>query len=298
MAVFGIIFVLAAGTVFGGLYLYKKPNQKPEETPRLTTILPKNWLVKYFGVADENDARVGGIAGDPDDDLLSNLQEYNFGTDPTKHDTDNDGAWDAIEIAFNQNPNGPGELQLSADALAQVDQYISEHEELAEFSQDKIFENAKNFFQADRALVLDLPEEKELRVTAQNDQAGFEKYYNDTQGLSVEDPGEAKLVQAGLFEMSDEDIDRYVGKMRTIVKLLKEIPVPSEILTIHKLKIAQVNAGIRLFELVRDNYDPATENQNLWADIFYQTVAATEAGTLELAAWQEIGEKLKDQGGT
>jgi hypothetical protein len=65
--------------------------------------LPDEWELAYFGNLDQVDA------GDPDNDKLTNLQEYRLGTDPlvADADTDNDGLPDALEIALGTNPLVP-----------------------------------------------------------------------------------------------------------------------------------------------------------------------------------------------
>ncbi|OQX23813.1 MAG: hypothetical protein BWK80_24075 [Desulfobacteraceae bacterium IS3] len=55
--------------------------------------LPDDWENHYFG----NTAEVAG--GDPDDDDLSNAEEYAAGTDPTNPDSDGDRINDAVETA-------------------------------------------------------------------------------------------------------------------------------------------------------------------------------------------------------
>lgn len=60
--------------------------------------LPDLWEQIYFG-------RTGVNPGaDPDGDGLSNFQEYQYHTSPTKEDTDNDGLPDAWEIAHGLDP--------------------------------------------------------------------------------------------------------------------------------------------------------------------------------------------------
>jgi hypothetical protein len=60
--------------------------------------LPDSWEQLYFGHlgVDPN--------ADPDGDGLSNLQEYQYHTNPTRTDTDNDGMPDAWEIAHGLDP--------------------------------------------------------------------------------------------------------------------------------------------------------------------------------------------------
>jgi len=61
--------------------------------------LPDYWEIEYFGTIGQspND--------DPDNDGLSNLEEYNNKTNPKKKDTDNDGMDDKWEIENKLNPN-------------------------------------------------------------------------------------------------------------------------------------------------------------------------------------------------
>jgi parallel beta-helix repeat protein len=61
--------------------------------------IPDNWETKYdLDPNDPSDAQL-----DPDNDSLTNLKEYQIGTNPTKEDTDNDGYPDNIDAY----PNDP-----------------------------------------------------------------------------------------------------------------------------------------------------------------------------------------------
>ncbi len=60
--------------------------------------LPDSWEMAKFGHLDQ------GILGDPDGDGLTNLQEYQLGTNPNNRDTDNDGIPDGWELANGLNP--------------------------------------------------------------------------------------------------------------------------------------------------------------------------------------------------
>ena len=74
--------------------------------------LPDDWEMNYFGNLDY------GPEDDPDGDSLSNLGEYQAGTDPTVGDTDSDGIPDGWEVEngldpldesdANQDPDGDG----------------------------------------------------------------------------------------------------------------------------------------------------------------------------------------------
>ncbi|NQU38769.1 MAG: hypothetical protein HQ523_02335 [Lentisphaerae bacterium] len=63
-----------------------------------TDSLPEDWEIEHFGDMSAEDG------GDADSDGLSNLQEYQAGTDPNVADSDNDGVDDATELAYGYSP--------------------------------------------------------------------------------------------------------------------------------------------------------------------------------------------------
>jgi len=64
--------------------------------------LPDWWELKYFGNLDQ------GPNGDYDNDGLTNLQEYQHGTNPTLSDTDGDGLSDSEELSIYIDTSNPG----------------------------------------------------------------------------------------------------------------------------------------------------------------------------------------------
>jgi hypothetical protein len=69
--------------------------------------LPDWWEVAHG--LDPNDATgINGASGDPDHDGLTNLQEYQLGTDPMNPDTDHDGVSDGLEVKYGFDPLNPG----------------------------------------------------------------------------------------------------------------------------------------------------------------------------------------------
>ncbi len=56
------------------------------------------WEQQYFGNLDQTSS------GDPDGDSLTNMEEANAQTDPTKADTDDDGLSDSEEATHSTNP--------------------------------------------------------------------------------------------------------------------------------------------------------------------------------------------------
>lgn len=67
--------------------------------------MPNWWELLYgFDPTDPSDAAL-----DPDGDTLTNLEEYNYGTNPLKKDTDGGGVADIHEINLNKNPLDPSD---------------------------------------------------------------------------------------------------------------------------------------------------------------------------------------------
>lgn len=68
--------------------------------------MPDGWEVEY-GLDPNDDSGEDGQEGDPDEDGVSNFDEYLNGTDPKLEDTDGDGIGDNIEIEQGSDPANP-----------------------------------------------------------------------------------------------------------------------------------------------------------------------------------------------
>jgi len=74
--------------------------------------LPDDWEMLYFQNLDQgpgDDRERGGLG-----DGLTNLEEYQHGTDPTKEDSDSGGEWDGSEVAHGRNPLYAGDDYIAA----------------------------------------------------------------------------------------------------------------------------------------------------------------------------------------
>lgn len=87
----------------------------PLDSPITGNLLPDEWERFYFGASevDEN--------ADPDDDGLTNLQEYRIGTNPLLADTDGDGLPDGWEAHYGLDPKAAATTATDTDGDGRTD---------------------------------------------------------------------------------------------------------------------------------------------------------------------------------
>jgi hypothetical protein len=78
--------------------------------------LPDTWMMQYFGHATAQASDSSTAGDDPDGDGLTNLQEYNAGTNPKNPDTDADGLSDGQEV--NTTLTNPLAADTDGDGLS------------------------------------------------------------------------------------------------------------------------------------------------------------------------------------
>ena len=83
--------------------------------------LEDNWEKKYFGDLDQ------GPSDDPDNDKLTNAEEFEKGTNPTLADTDGDklSDWEELNPAIKGNESDPKLLDTDGDQLGDYDEVVT-----------------------------------------------------------------------------------------------------------------------------------------------------------------------------
>lgn len=85
-----------------------QPAPQPQPQPQPQSQIPDTWQQKFFNSPNCSNQDVCGDAADPDHDGLTNLEEYNRGTDPNNPDSDGDGISDGDEVhVFGLDPANP-----------------------------------------------------------------------------------------------------------------------------------------------------------------------------------------------
>ena len=84
--------------------------------------LPDDWELTFF-----DNITIYGAEDDPDNDGMSNLAEYQNGTDPVESDTDNDGMPDGWEVKYDLDPTDSSNAlkDTDGDGYSNRDEYIN-----------------------------------------------------------------------------------------------------------------------------------------------------------------------------
>lgn len=84
--------------------------------------LPDDWEFLYFGNSTHY-----GAHDDPDGDGLTNMEEYQIGTDPTNYDTDGDGLPESWEVQYGLDPNDAGDAAADPDndGYSNLEEYMN-----------------------------------------------------------------------------------------------------------------------------------------------------------------------------
>jgi hypothetical protein len=249
-----VIILIVAGASALGFYLYSSSSQKPGKSSAVAEVkartLPRDWLLKYFATDDENSLAVGGPEGDPDGDILTNEQEFFYGTDPTNPDTLGDGQLDGVKVAANINPLTGGPLNTLDYAKLAADRVIEAYN-VPEFKRENIEKQVLGLLNPPDPAKLDvgLPDPKTLKVSNDNSMAAIDDYFQKfdkyTQDFDTSDQG----VQNILENPGLSDSAMTLANIYEAINSLRNLSVPSDFLKVHQLHIAALFAAANILEI-------------------------------------------------
>ena len=291
--------VLAAVVLIGISFVYSKnqPKQDTALNAGLPRTLPSSWLIKYFGHDDEYDVSIGGPTGDPDGDILTNIQEFYFNTDPTNPDTDGDGQFDGAEVVVNSNPSGGGKLYSDEYARNFAKEYI-EKNNITEFKEDNIRAAVLGLLNPPDELevIVPLPDAKDFAVSKDDSAAAVENYMEKSKAAVADlalpdgnlqnlargaDTGEAASAAASIYQA----IDR-----------LRLVEVPEPFLNLHRLQIAGLfSSAAALEKAVKIDGNKTLESQaDQTRELYYQLAVIEKVNKLSADYIITLSEKYSD----
>ncbi|MDP4000761.1 MAG: hypothetical protein Q8P83_00775 [bacterium] len=223
------VLVLLAVAVFGFVQMKKDKVILVSEEPKIVdAVLPGWWYAEYFGISicDQDNCKSDA---DPDNDKLTNAQEFYYRSNPINRDTNNNGLTDGEDVAQNYDPSKPG--KVSFDEAASDENILGEsllfNSDIKEIINELVDPNSRR-----------LPEinEDELNITSDNSKEAAVKYLEEANGTINEIfPSDLdNYLESAFLRQDQEKINtlKYNAAEGTIA--LKKLAVPSNLLQLHK----------------------------------------------------------------
>ena len=245
--------VLIAG--LGGLlfnFLTKPHVTKIAETQAVDTTIPGWWLKQYFG-ASVCDKDLCKPSQDPDNDKLTNAQEFYYHTDPLNAYTVKDPLNDGQLVAQGFDPSRPG--HMSFDDVASEENIIGESL-VYEDDIKQLIAQTQDINKVNIPLVADT----DLKIDYSNTTESFHNYLSDLQ-MKVNkyfSPADAAAYTANL-QSDTGSVDGLISKAGLLASDLKTMTVPMKFLSFHKDYIA-------LYQLMPDVLAGQVSPDDGWFD--------------------------------
>lgn len=237
--------------------------------------MPKNfngrtdgaWQQYYFGAQIcQNENKCGGDA-DPDNDGMSNNDEYRFGTNPNSPDTDRDGRVDADEIQSGRNP-------LAAATATSSDAIIYENPKETGQAAGKIYQVSNV------EMIQSGAGKKELKITGKALPNSYVTIYifSDPVVLTVKTDSEGNWSYILDKPMEDGSHEVYVAVNDNRGKVVaKSEPLPF-------VQTAEAATAVYPAPIVTEERAPAPTKSRLWEGYFIFFGAGLGGLFLALAA--------------
>lgn len=275
-AFFAVIFVLGIG-----LILFSKFNGKPvtkalvEESTTKADVskIPGWWNQQYFGssVCEKNACLPDA---DPDDDGLTNLQEFYYHTNPIMQYTVQDKLNDGELVAAGFDPSKPGHMTF---------EQVSTPENL--LGESLAFDSDVRKIVADlndlNKVSLPLVKDSQLQIVDSRDSNAYSTYPSRFKSAIDKYFSQSDLdnIKGNLKDASDGDLDDIKLKSEGLAMELKTIPVPIQFMAFHKYSIA-------LFELLPEVIAPPVSLSSAESDVWFDRAQAFFAIQQKLDAEQ------------
>ena len=248
------VLLVGAGLIALGASLPSRNGGDGEASADQT--LPAEWLKRYFGTADENNLKVQGPDGDPDEDGLTNWQEFYFSTDPTKLSTMGDGISDGAKVAFNINPL-TGEQIYSTAYAEEITRKFIEDNKLEEFKVENIQKEVDELLnpQDINSIEIVLPDPRTLKVVDNSSPEFIDNYLQRSLEVGGGMITSAQQLAEQFAAPTGVDASVTLTSIHETIEELRQMQVPRDFLRIHQLVIAGLFASSHLLDLSK-SFDP------------------------------------------
>lgn len=252
--------------VSGGILLFKHDQNRSATVVKSPDVLaadmPGWWYKQYFN-SSVCEAASCKPESDPDNDKLTNAQEFYYRSNPVMADTNSNGKNDGQDVALGIDPSKPGDMtfeeagsedEIFGESMVYADTIKSEFAKtmnpnnvpikLADDSQVKIIDNNSNEAKIDYLVAIN---------------ATVTKYF---------DSGTAEYVKNVVSSQDPDGIADIQMRSGKIYQDLRKIEVPSSVVSLHKYLLRYfelLGQVVRApsMEAIQNTYDPTA---NLWSD--------------------------------
>jgi hypothetical protein len=255
----GVILILIFGTLgITWFFTYSDSQVELVELPvAKASEFPDWWLKEYFG-SSVCESRICEPDEDPDSDGLTNVQEYNYKTDPFRAYTIQDEMTDGELVAAGFDPSLPGRKRFE-DLEEQAASLEVLTDESLVFDEDvrKLIAESLDF----SSKVIPLADSSEFKITADQTHQAYQKYFDDLNSNTQKyfSESELSLVLSGLNSGSDQDAESLRFKASFLARDLKSMTVPRRMEKFHRYLLV-------LYELIPEVLADSTRNPDLWYD--------------------------------
>lgn len=288
LSIITAIFILFVGIFLGG-YLVLKSGRG--SAGKLDDILNGRSIIAGVCQPDASNAQK-----DSDDDSLKDWEELQIHkTDPCKPDSDGDGYLDGEEIASGYDPTkkAPGDELPGTDPktprplpqnltealrqqlLGQIQSNqirafnekgeLLSQDEIASYpaisqSVQQIISNQAQLFSPEAI------NENEIKISQDNGKASIQNYASAAEAAfstpaGIQSPSESEMFIKAIQTNDFSELDLLLNSYRSSYAKLKNLSVPSELLSIHKEQLNIISSLIKIYESVRQiNTDPLRAN--------------------------------------
>lgn len=273
--------VTMVALIFGAILLFNK-NKDLTNLTQIPTAnasdIPGWWYKDYFdSVVCDND-RCKPEA-DPDEDKLTNSQEFFYHTDPLNPRTVGDNMNDGELVAKGFDPSRPG--QKTFEEVMSQDHILGESLLLEQDIVD-ITNESKDI---SKVKIPVLPE-SELKITYDETEPTYQIYFSDL-GKTIDKyfaDGELDDIQAILETGSNSDVDEIKKKAFLLSANLKKITIPSRMITYHQYIISFYNLVSLVIADSPYSGDPSSPQSDVWFENMQAFLAVTQKLNFEQQA--------------